>query len=263
MFNVDYVEDNPKLSVITTDISYLKEPDFLCIIGSKLYGTENKDSDLDIRGFTFLPKDFLLGIKRFDQYENTVSGDIVVWSAEKFVNMLLKGSSVALEMLFCPDTHIIRKSPIANELLKNKTWFVSQRVIKAALGYAQSEWRKVVGETTRDLGERRKKDIERYGYSCRNASHAIRILDSFYDLGKYGYIKFPCNGHTFLKAVKEGNVMFKDVEGIYLQSLEKLESILPDVPKKQDVNKINKILVNLNLKRIMTNEIETIYSSHT
>jgi predicted nucleotidyltransferase len=261
MFNVGYLEQNPKASTIVTDIPYLKNPDFLCIIGSKLYGTENKDSDLDIRGFTFLPKEFLLGVSRFDQHENTTSGDIVVWSAEKFVNMLLKGSSVAFEMLFCPDTHIIRKSDYANELVKYKTLFISQRVIKAALGYAQSEWRKVVGETTRDLGERRKKDIEQYGYSCRNASHAIRILDSFYDLGKYGYIKFPCNGHTFLRAVKEGNVDFKDVEGIYTQSLEKLESVLSTVPKKQDIKKVNKLLVSLNLKRLLLSELESIYNS--
>ena len=36
--------------------------------------------------------------------------DVVIWNVEKFVKMLLNGSSVAFEMLFCPDNLIIRKS---------------------------------------------------------------------------------------------------------------------------------------------------------
>jgi hypothetical protein len=260
MFKVDYLEDYPSQSVVTTDIPYLKNPDFLCVIGSRLYGTENENSDLDIRGFVFMPKDYTLGIKKFEQHmpQNLSDGDFVVWSVEKFVNMLLKGSSVAFEMLFCPDTHVLRKSAVAKALMVNKAWFVSQRVIKASLGYAQSEWRKVKGETTRDLGARRKAEIEKYGYSVRNASHAIRILDSFYSLGKYGSMKFPCDGHAFLKAVKEGNVKFEDAEGIYEQSLERLEECLDLVPRKVPLEKINNLLVSLNLKLLLTSEIERI-----
>lgn len=260
MFNVKLGEHDLKDSYITTDIKYLKEPDFLCIVGSKLYGTDNESSDTDIRGFTFLPKDFLLGIKKFEQHQNITDGDIVVWSVEKFVKMLLNGSSVAFEMLFCPDHMIIRKSEIAQELIQHKTWFISQRVIKAMLGYATSEWRKVVGETTRDLGATRKKHIEEKGYSYKNASHAVRILDLGYDLAKYGIMKFPVNAHAWIKAVKEGNVDYKDAEGIYLQSLEKLEGLLDSVPKKQEVEKINKLLVSLNLKTIIIGEVERIYS---
>lgn len=261
MFKVDYKEESPKESVITSDIYYLKEPDFVCVIGSKLYGTDNEDSDLDIRGFTFMPKEFLLGIKRFEQHDPPVSkeSDVVVWNVEKFIKMLLNGSSVAFEMLFCPDNLIIRKSAAAHALVQHKTWFISQRVIKSALGYAQSEWRKVVGDTTRDLGAVRKKHIEEKGYSYKNASHAIRILDLYCDLADYGMMKFPVNGHVFIKAVKDGNVLFKDVEGIYEKALYKLEKKLTDVPKKQEFEKINDLLVKLNLKRLLIDELETIY----
>lgn len=259
MFKVDYLENYPKQSVITTDVPFLKEPDFLCVVGSKLYGTDNENSDLDIRGFTFMPKDYLLGYKKFEQQDGNVSGDdTVIWSAEKFVKMLMKGSSIAFEMLFCPDNRVIRRSESADALLTHKPWFTSRTVIKAALGYAQSEWRKVKGETTRDLGARRKEELEKYGYSVRNASHAIRILDQFYDLGKYGSIKFPVNGHTFIKAVKEGNVLFEDVEGIYEQSLAKLEDILDIVPRKCQAEKINNLLVSINLRLLLRSEIERI-----
>jgi hypothetical protein len=261
MFKVDFKEENPRESVITSDIDYLKEPDFVCVIGSKLYGTDGPDSDLDIRGFTFMPKEFLLGIKRFEQHDPPVSkeSDVVIWNVEKFIKMLLNGSSVAFEMLFCPDNLIIRKSKAAHAILEQKTLFISQRVIKSALGYAQSEWRKVKGDVTRDLGARRKEHIKEKGYSYRNASHAIRILDLYCDLADYGMMKFPVTGSAFIKAVKEGNVPFKDVEGIYTRALDKLEKKLPDVPKKQKSEKINDLLVRLNLKRLLIAELGSIY----
>lgn len=260
MFNVNYKKTNPKESIITTDLYYLKEPDFVCIIGSKLYGTDNANSDLDIRGFTFMPKEFLLGIKRFEQHDPPVSNDsdTVIWNVEKFVKMLLNGSSVAFEMLFCPDSLIIRKSEAAHTLMKYKTWFISQRVIKSALGYAQSEWRKVVGDTTRDLGVQRKEHIKEKGYSYKNASHAIRILDLYCELAEYGSMSFPVQGCGFIKAVKDGNVDFKDVEGIYNSALYRLEKKLPDVPKKQETEKINDLLVKLNLKRLLIRELNKI-----
>ncbi len=258
MFNVNYKEGNVKESVIMTDIPYLKNPDFLCVVGSKLYGTDNEDSDLDIRGFTFLPKEFLLGIKKFEQHQNITSGDIVVWSVEKYVKMLLNGSSVAFEMLFCPDNLTIRKSEVAQSLIQHKTWFISQRVIKSALAYAQSEWRKVLGDGTRDLGKQRKEHIEERGYSYKNASHAIRILDLFYDLAEYGLMQFPVGGHQFIKAVKEGDVNFTDAKNIYSRNLQKLEDILPNVPEKQEVEKINNLLVSLNLKLLLQSEINRI-----
>jgi hypothetical protein len=261
MFKVDYKEKNPKESIITTDIQYLKKPDFVCVVGSKLYGTDNVDSDLDIRGFTFMPKEFLLGIKRFEQHDPPVSkeSDIVIWNVEKFIKMLLNGSSVAFEMLFCPDSLIIRKSEAAHSLIQHKTWFISQRVIKSALGYAKSEWRKVVGDTTRDLGAQRKQHIKEKGYSYKNASHAIRILDLYYDLAKYGMMSFPIQNHGFIKSVKEGNVSFTDVEAIYYMTLGKLEKKIPDLPNNQETEKINDLLVKLNLKRLLIDELKSMY----
>ncbi len=108
------------------------------------------------------------------------------------------------------------------------------------------------------MGKQRKEHIEEKGYSYKNASHAIRILDLFYDLAKYGLMQFPVSGHQFIKAVKEGDVNFIDAKNIYFRKLQRLEDMLPSVPEKQEINKIGNLLVSLNLKLLLKTEIERI-----
>lgn len=257
MFRVLINKEDLKKSIITTDIKYLKTPDFLCVIGSGLYGTDDHDSDVDIRGFSFVPKELLLGVKRFEQHQNiTGDNDIVVWSVEKFVKMLLNGSSVAFEMLFCPENKTIVRSKPASILLRNTNVFISRKVITSMLGYAQSEWRKVTAEVTRDLGAKRKQHVTEKGYSYKNAYHAIRILDQGCSLAKYSLMKFPADGHEFLKAVKNGHVAFEDVESIYAKRLKDLEELLNTkfTEKKQDLNYINNLLCELQFKNLVRNE---------
>lgn len=262
MFKVILNKDNLKESVIHTNIEYLKNPDFLCVVGSHLYGTADKDSDMDIRGFCFLPKEFLLGIKKFEQHQNlTGKEDVVVWSAEKYTKMLLNGSTIAFEMLFCNEDKIIRCSNLAYNLTRNKSVFISQRIIKGILGYAQNEWRKVLGETTRDLGAKRKEHIEQKGYSYKNAYHTIRILQCGLELARYGLITFPVSARGFLKAIKAGDVNFEDVEPLYNKYLSELESLLNTVTEKQDVEYVNDLLVKLNLRKILGHLIKLDFGS--
>ena len=254
MFKLDIDNGNLRNSAIVSNIEFLQEPDFLCVVGSRLYGTETEGSDLDVRGFTFLPPEYLLGVKRFDLHQNVHSGDdLTIWSVEKFIRMLLAGSTVAFEMLSCPEEMIIRKSDLAAEIIRHRAKFVSKKVVKSMLAYAQSEWRKVLGETTRDLGAKRKQHIAETGYSYKNAYHALRILRSGSELGREGCMSFPVPIAGYLRAVKEGKVDFKDVESSYTGRLALLEKRLRmDKPRdKPDTEAINKLLCQLNLRHIL------------
>ncbi len=82
--------------------------------GSHLYGTATAESDLDIKGI-FIPKarDILLqrippviSLSRPKSHgENNTANDVdyELYSPEKYLSLLAKGQSVALEMLFAPD----------------------------------------------------------------------------------------------------------------------------------------------------------------
>lgn len=255
MFHLGLNEEDIKKSVIISDNILLQNPDYLCLVGSKLYGTNTNNSDTDIRGFIFLPPEYVLGYKKFGQHESIYSDiDIVVWSVNKLVNMLLSGSSVAIEMMFCPDTYTIRESELAKEIKRNRTFFMSKKCIKNYLGYAEHEWRKVKGEITRELGNKRKEDILKYGYSVKNAYHAIRILQQAESLESYNFIGFPCQSREFLKAIKFGDVSFEEAEQVYLSTLRRVElgletTYLPEIPAYE---KINKLLCQMNLRNILS-----------
>ena len=262
MFKIFLNTDNIKQTNIHSDISYLSNPDFLCIVGSKLYGTNTEDSDCDIRGFTFPTPEYLLGIKRWELYESTYKTekqDLVIWSVDKFFRMLLNGSTIAFEMLSCRESFIIRQSELAKEIVKWRKCFVSEKIIKSILGYAMSEWRMTLGEITRDLGEQRKEHIKQVGYSYKYAYHAIRILQEGMDLANQFYISFPCQNAEFLKAVKIGKVSFKDAEDTYKYRLNQLEERLHSgtIAKELDFDFLNTLLCRLNLKNIFSNLIST------
>lgn len=96
--------------------------------GSHLYGTETLLSDLDIKGI-YIPQaeDILLqrvkpviSIKRNKEHgEKNTSEDVdyELYSLSKFLDLLSDGQSMALEMIFAPDSALISKPhPLWEEL---------------------------------------------------------------------------------------------------------------------------------------------------
>lgn len=258
MFKVHY---NPRLvpmSRIETDIELLKEPDFLCLAGSRLFGTDTEDSDIDIRGFTFLPSRYLLGIERFEQHQSLLKeDDVVIWAVDKFLRMVMKGSTMAFEMLFCPQDKIFCMSSYAESIVINREKFISKRLIKSILGYAENEFRRVTGETTRKLGKKRKDDLDKVGYkvgySYKNAYHALRILDQGIELVQDRTITFPSRMNVSLLAIKEKRISIRPVLVGYELAMEKLEALLHscDLPEEVDTKFVNDLLCGLYKQRII------------
>lgn len=118
---------------------FWNKPDFSSLIGSKLYGIANEDSDEDIRGFVIPPIEYALGLKRFDQWEDPNS-DTVIYSFKKFLEMLVNGNSQAVESLF--SNKIINASYFGNMVLVNKNIFLSKKYYRNIRGFAFAEFRK-------------------------------------------------------------------------------------------------------------------------
>lgn len=247
-----FLDKDIKKSKILSSEAFLENPDFLCLVGSKLYSTQTEDSDTDVRGFTFLPTEYTLGLKSWEiVVRNKDKADIVIWSVDKFFKMLLSGSTVAFEMLYAPDEVIIHLSERAKEIRRHRAKFVSKQTIGAMLGYANSEWRKVLGEVTKDLGAKRKEHIEQIGYSYKNAYHAVRILQQGYELIEYQHIDFFSN-REFLKAVKIGIVPFAEMESVFKSKLNKLENIYNTMSNEFYFDFINNLLCRLKLQKIIS-----------
>jgi hypothetical protein len=118
--------------------------------GSTVYGTRIPTSDVDIKG-VYLPQgnDILLGrvkdainlnTKLGSDSKNTADDkDEEYYSLQKYVNLLLEGQTVSLDMLFVPEKHIIYNDCIVwNEIQRNKDKFLHSGY-SSFVGYCKTQ----------------------------------------------------------------------------------------------------------------------------
>lgn len=123
---------------------------FKCLVGSKLYGTDNENSDTDIKG-VFLPnkRDLLLG-KAPKHYTSSTGNDGMrndkedidetYYSLHYFLELAAKGETNAIDLLFAytNENAIILKTDIWDKLIQNIDKIITRNV-KAYLGYCKSQ----------------------------------------------------------------------------------------------------------------------------
>jgi hypothetical protein len=276
---------------MSTPDQFTKEPDFLVITGSRLYGTERRDetgevvSDLDLRGFVLPPFDYLAGIRNFR--EASLDGDHKVYALKAFIEYLLKGNAQMLETLFAPESHQRIVTDLGRRIIDNRDVFLGKQYYKAMTGFSYSEWRKVRGvklviekrkptekqvvddmlnvfghldKPTKDeiiellfsehekkeidsrnqVGKKRAKEYDEFGYGASSASHAIRLLGECLELLEDGKMTFPRPDAKFLRDVKLGKVDFSEVEEAYASTRAKVDEAYEksDLPDKPNHNKV-------------------------
>lgn len=122
----------------------LDNPDLLMVAGSRLYGTSTPESDYDYRGFVVPPFEYLAGLGRF-KHRVIREPDTIIYSLQRFIELLIAGDPLCYEILFAPEANIIERTDIGGVLLRNRELFACNRFARRISGYAQSEWRKVTG----------------------------------------------------------------------------------------------------------------------
>ncbi|MDE7299605.1 MAG: nucleotidyltransferase domain-containing protein [Lachnospiraceae bacterium] len=135
--------------------------------GSHAYGTANEHSDVDFRGITMnLPSD-LLGLTEFEQYTDTAT-DTVIYSFNKIVKLLLECNPNTIEMLGLDEQQYLIKTPLGQELLDNKSLFLSKRALRSFGGYADAQLRRLQNAIARDTLPQQERE-EHIRRSIRNA----------------------------------------------------------------------------------------------
>jgi hypothetical protein len=112
---------------------------FECIVGSKLYGLADENSDTDIAGVYIAPeRDFYL-----NDYLNKVSdkkGDVNYYEFSFFMEQAMKNKPNFLELLTIPEDKILHIHPLFKELDVNR--FVSKHILSSFTGFANSQLKK-------------------------------------------------------------------------------------------------------------------------
>lgn len=127
--------------------------------GSYAYGTNNENSDLDIRGIATHNSEDILTRKGFEQVVNEAT-DTTIYSLEKIVNLLSNCNPNTIEILGLEPWQYLHMNFIGEELIKNKDMFLSKRAVHSFGGYATAQLRRLSNKAVRTVEqEEREKHI--------------------------------------------------------------------------------------------------------
>lgn len=144
----DFIRTNPNLG---------KNIILLGLGGSHAYGTENDDSDLDIRGAaTNTRRNIFIG-KDFEQVVD-VETDTTIYSFDKIVQLLCACNPNTIEILGLKQEHYLYLSYAGKQLIENKSLFLSQTAIHSFGGYANMQLRRLENKAARLTSQSRQEE---------------------------------------------------------------------------------------------------------
>lgn len=192
------------------------------IFGSHLYGTDTPESDKDFKGI-FMPskKEIFLGkipksisesTKKGSESKNTAEDvDTEIYSLQYFIELALKGETIALDMLHTPKELTLISSPIWEDILLHRKKFYTKS-LKSFVGYAR-------------------KQAAKYGIKGSRISAAKSVIEllkkyhpdtKMYDL----WHKLPVDEHLYFTDSKQ-NIRMYQVCGKQIQETAKVGYVLP------------------------------------
>jgi len=140
---------------------------FECISGSKAYGLDTPQSDTDLKGIFYLPKDQFYGLDYTAQISNETN-DEVYYELGRFVELLCKNNPNILELLASPEECILYKHPLMERL--DIAMFLSKLCKDTFAGYALTQIRKARGYKKKVVNpmEKRRKTVLDFCYIIDN-----------------------------------------------------------------------------------------------
>ena len=153
----------------------------LGLSGSYSYGTNNENSDIDVRGVALNSKSDLLGMTQFEQYvdDNT---DTVIYGFNKILQLLLACNPNTIELLGLKPEHYLYLNDIGRELLANRKLFLSKRAIQSFGGYADQQLRRLQNALARDSYPQQEKE-QHILNSVRNAMYDFKMRYTRFEEG--------------------------------------------------------------------------------
>lgn len=172
---------------------------YRCIVGSRAYGLDVAGSDTDRRGIYLPPADLhwsLYGLP--EQIENDENQECF-WELQKFLILALKANPNVLECLYTP--LVEEASPLAVELLNERSKLLSKLVYQTYNGYILSQFKKLESDL-RVSGELKWKHV----------MHLVRLLASGITILREGFVPVKIEGdRERLLAIRNGETSWDEV----------------------------------------------------
>ena len=189
------------------------------VVGSKLYGTDNAESDVDEMGVFVEPIEYVAGFSEIEQHiaqKRDAAGVMIteskIYSLRKFLRLALDGNPDVTPVLFVPESLHTVSRPLGTQMQALYPHIVSRKSGVKFLGYMESQRQRM-------LGERGQKKVNRpellakYGFDTKYAMQLLRLGINGVELLTTGRLQFPMTSkdRTSLKDVRGGRVSLNDI----------------------------------------------------
>lgn len=116
---------------------------FMTVAGSRLYGTDTPESDVDKRGVCVPPKEVVFGFGRNFNQQVFPDSDTTVFSLMKFIQLAADCNPNVMELLFVPDGFAEVSTPTWLILREVRSQFLSAKAFHTFTGYAFSQLKRI------------------------------------------------------------------------------------------------------------------------
>ena len=206
---------------------------YRCVVGSRAYGLETDESDVDRRGIYLPPAEVqwsLWGVP--EQLENPDTEECY-WELQKFLALALKANPNVLEVLYSPLVEYA--SPLARELLAMRPAFLSRLVYQTYNGYVMSQFKKL------------DQDIRNRGrIKWKHAMHLVRLLLAGIAILREGTVPVKVEEHRpRLLDIRDGHVPWDEVDRWRLELHKEFDAAFEAtrLPERPDYEAANTLLV--------------------
>src|SRR6266404_8399125 len=117
---------------------------FATLYGSRAYGTNKPDSDIDVRGIVLESKEILFGV--LDNFEQAIFNeplDCTFFGFRKFIRLAIENNPNILEIIFTDPSDHIFINEIGQSLLDIRELFLSKKCRFSLGGYAFQQLKRI------------------------------------------------------------------------------------------------------------------------
>lgn len=220
----------------------------LTYAGSLIYGTQKEGSDIDIQGVCLPPRNVVFGLTNFEQQEfkrNVYNFEGTVYNIKKYFQLAMNGNPNVLETLFVEPKHILFKNETGQQLIDIRKEFLSKKCYHSFSGYAFSQLRKLQYKKYEE--SHRHAEVEKYGYSLKNAYHLVRLLKMGIQILVEQDLSVLRPERQLLLAIRNGEYKLEQIEKMADELKKQVDYayVNSKLKNKCDYNKLNKILVEI------------------
>lgn len=206
---------------------------YRCVIGSRAYGLDDDQSDVDYRGIYLPPAELqwsLAGVP--DQIECHATQEHY-WELQRFLVLALKANPNVLECLYTPLVEF--STLLADEVLASRESFLSRMAYQTFNGYVISQFKKMQADLR-----------NRGAVKWKHVMHLLRLLLTGIELLRDRVVRVRVAEHREqLLAIKRGEVAWDETER-WRQSLHRefdRAFASTQLPERPDYDRANQLLL--------------------